>query len=333
MKKKLSFSYGSRVGVERQLELPVEPHVGQTSLNVAIIGAGVFGRYHAMKALAHEGVAAVGVFDPDMGKARVLADELGLDVHSSVDAALAACDAVVIAAPASTHSELAIQALGAGKHCLIEKPLAHDLDAAEKICKLAADKKLIVHVGHQERFVLEAIGLDSIVSKPKFIEMYRENLPSPRGTDVSATLDLTVHDLDMVMWLMGGEPLGVLATGESMSTAFIDRSRAVLLYENSKAVIHTQRAAKIGRRSMALTYPEGTIEIDFNTKTLKNNSPFMLNEKFGDDPRASDALQASDTAFYDAVLGGGSSVIPPEDGLRALDWALEIDRLILGTEL
>ena len=78
---------------------------------------------------------------------------------------------------------------------------------------------------------------------------------------------------------------------------------------NSKAVIHTQRAAKIGRRSMALTYPEGTIEIDFNTKTLKNNSPFMLNGKFGDDPSASDALQASDTAFYDAVLGGAHKTL------------------------
>ncbi|MEP6342974.1 MAG: Gfo/Idh/MocA family oxidoreductase [Maricaulaceae bacterium] len=307
--------------------------MGLTSLKVAIIGAGVFGRYHAQKALAHKKVSSVSIYDLDISRARSIGDELGLDVIETFEDALASCDAVIIASPATFHAELALQSLKAGRHCLIEKPLAHELSLAQDICDLAREKNLIVHVGHQERYVLEAIGLNSIVSKPKLIELYRESPYSPRCTDVSSTLDLAVHDMDMVMWLMGGEPLGVLATGRSVETAFIDHSRAELIFDKTKAVIHTSRVANEARRTMLIVYPEGTIEIDFNAKTLVNNSPFMLNENFGDDPRARDALGASDHAFFDAVIGGTSSTIPPEDGMRALEWALEIDSLILGKGL
>ena len=197
--------------------------MGLSSLKVAILGAGVFGRYHAQKALTHQGVSAVSIFDPDVARARTVADELGLELVETIEDALVSCDIVVIAAFATRHAELALQALKAGRHCLIEKPLAQDISLGQEICDVAASKNLIVHVGHQERFVLEAIALNSIVSKPRLIEIHRENPFSPRGTDVSVTLDLTVHDLDMVMWLMGEEPLGVLATGSSVETAFIDR--------------------------------------------------------------------------------------------------------------
>ena len=307
--------------------------MSRKSLKVAILGAGVFGRYHAMKARLAEDVGPIILYDPQTVKAHALADELKLTAEPDLDAALRACDAVIIAAPAIHHAELAIKALNAGKHCLIEKPLAHSLESAKRICDLALEKKRIVHVGHQERYVLQAIGLDTIVPKPKLIEITRESLPGPRGTDVSVTLDLTIHDLDMVMWLMGGEPLGVLALGSSVHTAFIDKSRAELIYDKSKAVIHTSRAAGESHRFMRLTYDEGTIEVDFNRRSLKNKSPFMLNEDFKNDPRAKDALAASDYDFYQAVLNNTPSAIPPEDGLRAIEWAFEIDRLILGTDI
>ena len=307
--------------------------MGLSSLKIAVIGAGVFGRYHAQKAQAHRHVSSVSIYDPDTARARAVADELNLDIAETFEAALAACDAVVIATPATFHATAALEALNAGKHCLIEKPLAHDMSLAQDICDLARENNLTVHMGHQERYVLEAIALNSIVSKPKLIELHRESLFSPRCTDVSSTLDLAVHDLDMVMWLLGGEPLGVLATGSSVKTAFIDRSRAELIYDQTKVIIHTSRVASVARRTMTLVYPEGTVEIDFNAKTLNNKSPFMLNKDFGNDPSARDALGTSDHAFFDAVLNGTASAIPPEDGLRALEWALEIDKLILGQAL
>jgi len=297
--------------------------VTHQTLKISILGGGVFGRYHIQKSLAHSKVDRVNLYEPNAERAQLMADEFGIAVMPSVETAIAQSDAVIITAPALNHAELAIAALEAGRHCLIEKPLSHTLDAAQHICDLAEDKNLIVHVGHQERYVLSAIGLDTIVSKPRMIEMHRENKFSPRGTDVSVTLDLTVHDLDMVMWLLKGEPMGVLATGESVQTALIDKT---------KVVIHTSRTAQTPRRSMTLTYPEGVVEIDFNARSLVNKSPFMLNDDFANHPLAKDALKTSDYDFFEAILSGKPSVISPKDGMRALDWALQIDALILGTQ-
>jgi len=302
--------------------------VGQSSLKIAILGTGVFGRYHVQKAALHASIQQINLYDPDAARMQAVATEFGAQVHPSAQAAIQASDAVIIAAPASEHTALAIAALEMGRHCLVEKPLARTVKSGQRICDLVHDKGLIVHVGHQERYVLSAIGLDTIISKPRLIEMYRENPFNLRGTDVSATLDLTVHDLDMVMWLMKEEPLGVMASGDRVKTDHIDRSRAELLFGTTKAVIHTSRVAADAKRFMRLTYPEGVVEIDFNKKTLLNRSPFMLNEDFAKDPRAKDALGASDHAFIDAVIAATPSSISVEDGLRALRWALEIDKLI-----
>jgi len=299
-------------------------------LKIAILGGGVFGRYHVQKALASEHVDHVCLFEPDSARVQAMLDEMAVDIMPSAQAAIAQSDAVIITAPAVHHHELAVEALKAGKHCLIEKPLAHSREAAQEICTLAEASGLIVHLGHQERYVLSAIGLDTIVSKPRLIEMHRESPFNLRGTDVSVSLDLTVHDLDMVMWLLKDEPMGLLATGASVETSFIDRSRTELLYADTKVVIHTSRVAAAPRRTMSVTYAEGRIEIDFNARELVNKSPFMLNEDFAKAPKAKDALGASDEDFFAAILNGGPSAISVMDGYRAVDWALQIDALITG---
>lgn len=304
--------------------------VDSRKLKIAILGGGVFGRYHVQKALGSDRVDYVCLYEPDSARAQAMADEFSIDIMTSAEDAITQSDAVIITAPAVHHLDLSLASLKAGKHCLIEKPLAHSLDAAQKICALAKKTGLIVHLGHQERYVLSAIGLDSIVSKPRLIELHRESPFSPRGTDVSVSLDLTVHDLDMAMWLLKEEPMGLLATGACVETPFVDSSRAELIYAGTKVVIHTSRIAAAPRRTMHLTYAEGVIEIDFNARSLVNKSPFMLNEDFANDPRAQDALGASDQDFFDAVLDDKPAVISAADGYRALDWALQIDALIMG---
>ncbi len=299
---------------------------------IAILGGGVFGRYHIQKALGHEGVGSVCFYEPDAHRAKRLSDEFNITAMPTAQAAIDMCDAVVIAAPAVDHAKLALMALDAGKHCLIEKPIAHSLEDAQAICDKAKDKKLIVHMGHQERYVLAAIGLDTITVKPKLIEIYRETLFSERGTDVSATLDLTVHDLDMVMWLLKEEPIGLMASGEAVKTDYIDKSRAVLIFSETKVIIHTSRVATTPHRSMQLSYDEGVIDIDFMSRRLTHKTPFMLNENFTNDLRGKDALAASDYDFYGAVKTDKSPVIPAKDGLQALKWALDIDALILGKD-
>ena len=298
-------------------------------LNVTIIGAGVFGGYHINKAKENSLVGSVAIFDMDMARASRIAREKGLLVHPTLEAAYAASDAVIIATPAPDHGTRVLEALEAGCHCLVEKPLAHSLELAERITKLAKTKNLIVHVGHQERFVLSAIGIDKIGEKPKIMELYRENLANIRGTDVSVTLDLTVHDLDMAIWLMGEEPLGAMASGSSTVSDFIDDLKAELIFDKGKVRIITSRTATKQRREIKLSYVSGgEIIIDFTNRRLTNTTSHNVNMDWQSHPLAKDPLAASDGAFYSSIKGIDADLIGAEDGKHAVGWALEIERLI-----
>ena len=176
--------------------------VSQT-LKIAVIGAGVFGGYHANKCAAHPRVEFVGVYDPDISRASVHADKHGVQAFDNFQAMLAKSQAVIVASPADTHGAMALTALEFGKHCLIEKPIASRLRDAAKIVQMAEEKNLVVQIGHQERFVAKAIGLDRLPESPSKIISHRMSKFSERGTDVSVSLDLMTHDLDLLLMLMG----------------------------------------------------------------------------------------------------------------------------------
>ena len=138
-------------------------------VKIGLIGAGVFAGYHANKLAAHPRIDFIGVIDKDITAAKSLAD-----VHTTksltLKALLKQSEAVVIASPATTHGGIAIQALKAGCHCLIEKPIATNPDDVDEIVALQASQNLVVQVGHQERMVLRAIGLDRVIERPIKIE-------------------------------------------------------------------------------------------------------------------------------------------------------------------
>ena len=132
-------------------------------VKIGVIGAGKFGGYHAGKCAAHPRTDFVGVFDTNQKASQSLSDRFNVTAFEHVESLIEACDAVVIAAPATFHGEYARQVLSAGRHALIEKPMATTLAEAEAIVGLAKAHKVIVQVGHQERFVARAIGLDKII--------------------------------------------------------------------------------------------------------------------------------------------------------------------------
>ena len=159
-----------------------------SKLRAGVLGAGAFGRIHARKYAEDARVQFVGVFDPDDERAQQLADTHGAESFATRDALFAACDIVTIASPPSFHGDAGIAALKAGKHLLIEKPIATDLGRGSEIVKLARDKKLVVGCGHQERLVFEAMGLLTAPEKPTHIESVREGPWTGRSADVSVTL-------------------------------------------------------------------------------------------------------------------------------------------------
>jgi len=236
-------------------------------------------------------------------------------------------DALVIASPAQSHGDLAIRALKAGVHCLIEKPIAATLSEAASILKLAKTENPIVQIGHQERFVIQAIGLDKIAERPTAITAYRMSPYSQRGTDVSVTLDLMTHDLDLVNYVMQAPPIKIIGTPVHVRNRYSDASFAKIIFPEGCIVrLHASRVEDHYRRTMDITYPSGTVSIDYNAKTLTHDTPFDLNANFTQDLLAKDSLYAATNAFVEAILDGRPVPITAEDGYKALEMALIIDR-------
>ena len=168
-------------------------------LQIGVIGAGHFGRFHALKIAASARARLAGVTDRDAARAGVVGAEAGGAPAIPLDALFACCGAVIFAAPAEAHYELAAQAMRAGCHVLVEKPLAATLEQADSLATLAAQTGRVLQVGHLLRYSAEHRAISSRIARPLYIEATRIAPFKPRGTDVSVILDLMIHDLDLVL--------------------------------------------------------------------------------------------------------------------------------------
>ena len=182
-----------------------------------------------------------------------------------------------------------------------------------------------MQIGHQERFVARAIGLDKINETPSHIIAVRNTGYSPRGTDTSVTLDLMTHDIDLCCMIMGEAPKSVSGSSEAVKSKTPDTARAELSFSSGTAILSASRVEPGVSRQMTLKYPSGTVLIDFAAKTLQHNTPFELNAEFGSHPSAADSLGAASHSFISSVLNGTPVSASAQDGLTAAQVALQID--------
>ena len=304
-------------------------------LRIGVVGAGVFGGHHAAKCMAHPRVLLSGIHDADAARARALAEKLsgqpgtgtrdrgtrGLEALG-LEALVERSDAVIVACPASGHAATALVALARARHTMVEKPLADGVAQGEAMVAAARAAGAVLQVGHQERFVAEAIGLHRVPEVPLRIRAWRDTLPGPRGRDVGVELDLMTHDIDLVLWLVGGEPRIVERTLHPGPDGRGDRAELCLRFEHTEVRLEASRIARMPRRVMELDYPSGRVRVDFNAKTLVHDTPFALDAAFGNAPQARDSLGAALDAFVRAVLDGARVPVTGQDGLRAMRLAL-----------
>jgi predicted dehydrogenase len=298
-----------------------------TKLRAGVVGAGAFGRHHARKYAEDARVAFAGVYDPDDERAQMLADTHHAQAFATLGALLAAVDIVTVASPPSQHAAAARAALEAGKHVLVEKPLATAAADGAALVKLAAEKQRTLACGHQERLVFEAMGLFNAPEPPTRIESVREGPWTGRSADVSVTLDLMVHDLDLALTLMGRKPDGVLAQGRAEHGAAADAVDARLAFGHAEAVFVSSRVAGERRRFMRAVYPSGEVNVDFLARTFENTTRFPLNAAFAETRIGADPLGANVAQFVDAVLGvAPRPAVTGAEALAVLELALDIDR-------
>lgn len=292
-------------------------------LRTGVVGAGAFGNYHAGKLAAAVGSAFQGVFDPDQTRAQAVAGKHGGAAFASLSELIERCDALIIASPAVTHAGAAAAALEAGRHVLVEKPLAATPEDAERLVRLAYRKGVVLQAGHQERFVMDAIGLLRTPQAPLRIESVREGPASGRGLDVSVTLDLMIHDLDLIAMVFGSTPLSIQAEATGRPGLW-DSVEARLTFAAGSATLVASRVAPERRRTMRAEFATGAVQIDFLTRTMRNASGLSLNENFAD--LAPDPLGMSVDAFLSAARGLSSCAAPGEAGAAAVRLAAAIDQ-------
>jgi predicted dehydrogenase len=292
-------------------------------VRIGVVGAGVFGGYHAQKFAASGHAEFVGVFDLNAEAAGKVVAKVGQGaVFTSFEALADVCDALVIATPASSHAALTRKALEAGKHALVEKPLALTGVEARALAKLALERDLVLSVGHQERLVFEAMGLFATGERPKRIEAVRNGPASPEGRceDVSVVFDLMIHDLDLTAELFGSEVKGADGAGYSVHTRLMDHAVAELHFANQgHARLTASRCAEKRERWMKIEYASGVVEIDFVTREVKNTTTFDIRADVS--AILPDPLKAADEAFIAAVQGRAAPVITGGVGARAAAMA------------
>ena len=301
------------------------------ALRAGVIGAGVFGDYHAQKWAGFEDAELTAIFDSHPERAEALAARFGAQAFADLPAFFDAVDVVSITTPAVSHGPRALQALRAGKAAYIEKPLAVTPNDADAIVAEAARRGLVVACGFSERVAMEAIGLFAVSDRPSLIEATRLGAPSPRNQDVSVVLDLMIHDIDIALQLAGGAPLTVEAEGVRGVTGLLDEVRAeITFYSGVVARLHASRVAPGADRRMRIAYQSGTVDIDFVAGALGNTTSFRLDAGFAATPASRDRLNASLARFLGAVRGEGVVLADARDGARALDLALAVEQAADG---
>jgi predicted dehydrogenase len=290
-------------------------------LRAGVIGNGAFGRHHAMKYAKLPGVELAGIADLSADARRHAMVTHGVPAVANWRELLGEVDIVSICSPAITHAPIVRAFLNANVDVLVEKPIATDLDEADALIALAEVKNRVLTVGHQERFVFARTGLLDYPDAPLEVDCWRMGPWTGRGSDVSAVLDLMIHDLDLVHCLIPGGVADVEARGRSGMSRRSDDVTARVTFENgAQARLHASRISPVRRRGMRAVYPDGVIEIDFITRTVKNTTKRPLNQLQLDDP-----LGESIASFVNAARLGAASLVRPEEARRALETALLIE--------
>ncbi len=301
-------------------------------LRVGIAGVGHFGRYHALKVAASDRAALAGVFDPDAERAQTVAWEVAAPALDFA-ALLSSSDAVVIAAPAEAHHALAVEALRAGKHVLVEKPIAAALAQADEIAALAAQSRLVLQVGHLERFSAAFAAMEGRLGPPLYIEATRIAPFKQRGTDVSVILDLMIHDLDLILSLVAGEIDSVEAVGAAVASEHPDIANARIRFANGAvATITASRVAMRTERRMRVFAEDGYLAVDFANRRLTviargRGTPMPGVAGFGIEEASwqdHDSLAAEHAAFVASVLDGAPVLVDAAAGRRALAAAMKV---------
>ena len=308
-----------------------------TILKTAVIGVGSLGRHHARNhaQLAREGrTEFVGLCDSSEDTARNAAEENGCDFFTDWRELLGKADAVSIVTPTETHCEIACAFLAGGTHVLVEKPIALTLAEADQMIAAAEKSGAKLMVGHLERYNPAMVALRPHVSKPLYFEIHRVSPFPARSLDVDVVLDVMIHDLDAIQWLVGEDvkPMGIHAVGIPVVTDKVDAANARIEFENGAVANIT--ASRIGTEKIRKTrfyQTNSYVVLDYATKfaSVTSLAPNAVHPLLGVsinrlEINDIEPLRAEIEDFIDSIREDRTPPITAADGRRALALALGV---------
>lgn len=303
------------------------------SLKVAVVGVGHLGKWHADKYAAASDCELVAVVDSNTANAREVAQKHGVEVYSNYRDIIPLVDAISLVVPTSLHYKIAREFLEAGIHCLIEKPITESIAEAETLIEIAHKQKLVLQVGHIERFNSVMIGIEEHLEKPQFLESTRLAPFTLRATDVSVILDLMIHDIDIILDLIGSPVKQISASGISVLSDTIDIANARIEFENHcVANVTASRISRKRERKLRIFQKDAYLSADFQDKMLAINRKGETDNEAGFKNISHSELQFEDNDalnleildFINAITTGGQPKVSGEDGKRALATAIAI---------
>lgn len=302
------------------------------AVRVGVIGVGYLGQHHARIYSDIKDVELAAVSDFDSIRAEEIGSKYGCRYFSNYSELLEVCDAVSIVTPTITHRDIALDCLKAGKDILVEKPITQNIIEAEEIIKEAEKKNLILQVGHLERYNPAVTAASKMTTAPRFIEAERLSPFLGRGIDVDITLDLMIHDIDIIFSLVRSRLVGIKASGESLMTDKIDLARAWLEFENGCGALMTaSRISPEKKRSLNIFQEDSYIAVDYHNQEAKRY--FKSGEELLSDvmsPEKQEPLKEELKDFIECVKTRKRPLVSGTEAMNALDTAMKISEIIKG---
>ncbi len=306
-------------------------------LRCAVVGVGYLGKFHAEKYASLPETELVAVCDAHAETVKEVAGKLQTKALTSYQQLLGLVDAVSIVTPTQHHHAIAKFFLENGVHVLVEKPITTTVAEADDLIRTAEKHKMVLQVGHLERFNSVLNAIEKYIDSPRFIESIRLAPFKLRGTDVNVVLDLMIHDIDIIQYIVGSKITSIQANGANILSNQIDIANARITFENTcVANVTASRVSVKQVRKLRLFQPHSYISLDMQHKKVaihykgKNEMfpgiPEIISEEHAFE--YGDSLMEEIKAFVMSIREKKPVLVTGQDGKMALATAIQITDIV-----
>ncbi len=314
-------------------------------LKIGVLGAGHLGKIHLRLLNQSSKYELVGFYDPSKENAEKVSAEFGYKSFDTISDLISAVDVVDIVTPTLSHYHCAVEAVKAGKHIFLEKPISNTVEEAEHIIELAKEHNVKGQVGHVERFNPAFKAVKDKIHNPMFIETHRLAEFNPRGTDVPVVLDLMIHDIDAILSVVKSPVKNIHATGTAVISDSPDIANARIEFENGcVANVTSSRISMKNMRKARFFQKDAYISVDYLDKICEvvkmkdapevpgdfdlilQNAEGVKKQIYFDNPSVenNNAILDELETFADAINNNTTPIVTLEDGTEALRIAYRI---------